>query len=95
MLAKYSFNANWSVAGRFEYEHSDGGNPLETLSVLYGPGSNAWSFTITPTYSRGSSSPGWKARTPGSAAGRRASMLGSAFNATHQFRGMLEAGFIF
>ena len=45
VLAKYSFNSNFSVGARAEYLASHGGT-----SVLYGPDSKAWSLTLTPTY---------------------------------------------
>lgn len=46
VLANYAFDSNWSLGGRVEYISADNKSLLE----LYGPGSNAWSFTVTPTY---------------------------------------------
>lgn len=46
VLANYAFNSNWSLGGRVEYISADNNSGIE----LYGPGSNAWSLTITPTY---------------------------------------------
>jgi len=46
VLANYAFDANWSLGGRFEYIASSANSFIE----LYGPGSKALSFTITPTY---------------------------------------------
>lgn len=48
VLAKYTFNPNWSLAGRVEYIDSNGNAAGPNL--LYGQNSNAWSATITPTY---------------------------------------------
>jgi hypothetical protein len=48
VLTKYNFTPVFSVAGRLEYISSSGHQNL-----LFGPGSNAWSFTITPTYQKG------------------------------------------
>lgn len=48
LLAKYSFDSNFSLAGRAEYIDSTGS--VNSPSLLYGPDSNAWSLTITPTY---------------------------------------------
>lgn len=46
VLANYAFNANWSLGGRVEYiKQNTGYDP-----ALYGEGSSAWSFTVTPTY---------------------------------------------
>jgi len=44
----YAVGGGYSVAGRAEYITSNGNSGDPTL--LYGPGSNAWSFTITPTW---------------------------------------------
>ncbi|WP_298190572.1 outer membrane beta-barrel protein [Novosphingobium sp.] len=49
LLAKYKINDNWSLPVRFEY--IDSNRPKATAaSFLYGPGSNAFTATITPTY---------------------------------------------
>lgn len=45
VLVNYNINPNWNLAGRVEYISTSGG-----LNLLYGPKSDAWSFTITPTY---------------------------------------------
>ena len=46
VLANYAFDTNWSLGGRVEYlKQSSGYDP-----ALYGHGSSAWSFTVTPTY---------------------------------------------
>jgi hypothetical protein len=46
VLAKYSFNSLFNLAGRVEYTSSSG----SAVSLLYGPDSKAWSFTLTPTF---------------------------------------------
>lgn len=49
LLAKYKVDDHWSLPVRFEY--IDSNRPKATaVSFLYGPGSNAFSFTVTPTY---------------------------------------------
>ena len=48
LATKFTFNTHWSITGRAEYIDTTGG-----LNVAYGPGSNAWSLTLTPTYQRG------------------------------------------
>ncbi|MCJ2013232.1 outer membrane beta-barrel protein [Methylobacterium sp. J-076] len=50
LLAAYSFTDNFSLAGRVEYEEQSGVRGSGTTSLLYGAGSNAFSFTITPTF---------------------------------------------
>lgn len=52
VLASYGLDDNFKLAGRVEYIDSTGkGATLaKSTNLLYGPGSNAFSFTITPTY---------------------------------------------
>jgi len=45
LLANYNIDANWNLAGRVEYIDTSGG-----LNLLEGPGSRAWSLTVTPTF---------------------------------------------
>ncbi|KTD06490.1 hypothetical protein Lgra_3267 [Legionella gratiana] len=47
LAIKFSFNTHWSLTGRAEYIDTTGG-----INLAYGPGSNAWSLTLTPTYQR-------------------------------------------
>jgi len=54
LLVNYAFDAKSSLAGvsipfRVEYM-STTGTEVNAPNVLYGPGSKAWSFTVTPTY---------------------------------------------
>lgn len=53
VLASYQFNENVSLAGRAEYITSTGSVKNGAPSLLYGPGSSAFSFTVTPTYQEG------------------------------------------
>jgi len=58
ILARYKFDDNFSLAGRAEYIWSRGGDCAADTSctptnLLYGPGSGAWSLTVTPTYQHG------------------------------------------
>lgn len=52
LLASYAFTDNFALAGRVEYITQSGtrGNFAGQSSVLYGPGSSAFSFTVTPTF---------------------------------------------
>lgn len=95
VLATYNLSPTWNLAGRIEYIDSTGTAAEGAPDLMYGPGSKAWSFTITPT---------WQYKvffvrpeasfitladvTPGEA-------LGSDFNARNQFRAMLETGVMF
>jgi Putative beta-barrel porin-2, OmpL-like. bbp2 len=55
ILANYSFGDDsflpgFSIPIRFEYLSSTGSVASGAPNLLYGPGSNAWSITLTPTY---------------------------------------------
>ena len=50
ILASYAFTDNFSLAGRLEYIEQTGRRGVDTTSLLFGPGSSAFSFTITPTF---------------------------------------------
>ncbi len=52
LLANYAFDRNFSLAGRAEYIFSSGSLADGAPSLVYGPGSKAWSITVTPTYQR-------------------------------------------
>ena len=94
LLASYSINDNWKLAGRVEYI-ADSGKAAGAPNLLYGKGSNAWSLTFTPTYqwkvwfirpevsyvSAGSATPG--------------SEFGPVGTSNEQTRVMLETGVLF
>jgi hypothetical protein len=93
--ASYAVDSNFSLAGRIEYIGSSGNVADVTPSLIYGPGSKAWSLTLTPTYQykllfvRGDLSYVKATNTtPGYA-------LGPDFSKTSQSRVMLEAGILF
>jgi hypothetical protein len=100
ILANYSFGEDTFLPGfslpiRFEYIASTGSLAGGSPNLLYGPGSNAWSITVTPTYqykiyfARAEFSHiGTSSTTPGFA-------LGSNFTNTTQTRVMFEAGILF
>ncbi len=48
LAIKFAVNIHWSITGRAESIDTTGGT-----NVAYGPGSNAWSLTLTPTYQQG------------------------------------------
>ena len=96
VLSKYSFTPELSLAGRVEYISARGGpNDLTGTNLLYGPRSNAYSLTLTPTWQRKAifvrgevSYTHASDIVPGEA-------LGSAFAAKSQTRGVVEVGFMF
>ena len=50
VLANYAFTPRFSLGGRAEYILSTGSQSDGAANLLYGPGSKAWSLTVTPTY---------------------------------------------
>jgi len=98
-LANYHFTPMWSMAGRAEYEKSTG-NPADLNGgnnnlLGYGPGSGAWSLTVTPTYQN----KGFFTRVELSYVhvtnGTAGSVFGAAGAQPNQMRGMIETGLTF
>jgi len=52
VLSSYAFDENWKIAARAEYIKDEGTAPGAS-NLLYGQGSEAVSFTITPSYQWG------------------------------------------
>jgi hypothetical protein len=50
LLASYAFTSNLFLAARAEIIGSTGSASGGAANLLYGPGSQAWSLTLTPTY---------------------------------------------
>jgi Putative beta-barrel porin-2, OmpL-like. bbp2 len=100
ILANYSFAEDSPLSGfslpiRFEYIGSSGTLANGAPNLLYGPGSNAWSITLTPTYQ-------YKvffARAEVSHVGTSSTTSGLVFGPTGtnttQTRFMFEAGVLF
>jgi Putative beta-barrel porin-2, OmpL-like. bbp2 len=95
LLVKYSVSKTFSLAGRAEYIAQSGSPGGTTPSLLYGPGSSAWSLTFTPTYQKGiffvrgeASHIGVSDLTPGYG-------FGSSLNRKSQTRLLVEGGFLF
>ena len=95
ILASYAFKHGFSLPVRWEYISSSGSAADGAVNLLYGAGSSATSFTVTPTVQRG----GFFVR--GDLAYVHASNItpGDAFSRTglnqNQPRAMAEFGFIF
>jgi hypothetical protein len=90
----YAMDGGYSVAGRVEYIKANG-NQSDSFSLLYGGGSNAWSFTITPTYQNKF----FFARAEFSyvkiGSGVVGGMFGTTLSSDTMARLLLETGFIF
>jgi hypothetical protein len=95
VLTKYSFDQNYSLAGRVEYIDSIGNAANGSPNLLYGQGSRAWSLTLTPTYQMNM----FFGRFDASYTRAFRTTAGDAFGSTgdqkSQGRLMLEAGIIF
>ncbi|MHB1565803.1 MAG: outer membrane beta-barrel protein [Acidiferrobacter sp.] len=98
MIANYQINPTWSMAGRAEYETSTGASSTASgnSNILgFGPGSKAWSLTITPTYQ----DKGFFTRVELSYVHVINPTSGDVFGATganaNQVRGMIETGIMF
>jgi putative OmpL-like beta-barrel porin-2 len=95
LLLSYALNDDWKIAGRAEYISSSGSAAAGTPNLLYGPGSDAWSFTITPTWQHGI----FFARGEASYVGLGSTTAGYAFglnlDKTSQTRLLLECGVLF
>ncbi len=95
ILASYSFNSYFSLAGRGEYISSTGDPDGQTVNLIFGPGSDAWSITLTPTLQF------QRFFVRGDLAFVRAIHIrpgdgfGRAGTSPNQARGVIEAGFIF
>ncbi|MBV8977613.1 MAG: outer membrane beta-barrel protein [Alphaproteobacteria bacterium] len=51
LTANYAFDDHWKLAARAEYVNSTGSAAAGAMNLLIaGPGSKAWSITVTPTY---------------------------------------------
>ena len=90
VLVTYAFNDFWKLSGRVEYVSTSG-----PANILYGTGSNAFSFTITPTwqYKRFFVRPELSYISASSTTAGAA--LGQFGNDTDQFRGLIETGILF
>jgi len=95
LLLTYNWKHGISLSARPEYITTNGSVANGAINLLYGPGSNAFSFTVTPTYVKDAfflrgefSIVAANSTTPGFA-------FGNSGTATNQPRGVIEAGFMF
>ncbi|MGH9417712.1 MAG: outer membrane beta-barrel protein [Terriglobales bacterium] len=95
LLASRKLPGHFSLAVRAEFIRATGSPPKESVNLLYGPGSGAWSWTVTP---------GWQpqhffVRGDLSLVNAIRPAAGDAFgragNDRNQFRAALETGFAF
>lgn len=95
LLLSRAYKHGFSLAGRGEYITSSGSSVDDSVNLMYGPGSSAYSVTVTPVYqqsrffTRGEMS-FVRARniTPGNA-------FGASGTSKNQPRAVIEIGFLF
>lgn len=106
LLASYAIAPAWGVAGRVEYittsraRAGQGGvgqdaAGADATNLLYGPGSHAVSFTLTPTFTHDRFFARAEASVVAAGGVSAGDGFGRAGDASTQCRGMLEAGFVF
>lgn len=95
LLGKYSFTDEIALAAKAEIIKQNGSVSKGAPSLIYGPGSGAWSLTLTPTWQKGI----FFARPEASYVHAFKVVpgfgLGLDLNKRSQFRGLIEAGVIF
>jgi hypothetical protein len=95
VLVSHNFNHGLSLAGRGEYIAGSGSAAENSVNLMYGPGSAAWSITLTPTFQH------QRFFTRGDLSFVRTNdfTLGDAFGGSgtnaNQPRGVIEVGFLF
>jgi hypothetical protein len=95
LLANYAFNGHFSMAARAEYIGSSGSAANSTPNLLYGPGSKAWSLTLTPTYQNRLLFVRGELSYVKALDATQGFALGPALEDTAQTRLLLEAGLLF
>jgi hypothetical protein len=95
ILASRLLKKGFSLTGRWEYIGSSGKRGSNAANLLYGPGSTAWSITLTPTYQYKK----FFTRTDIAYVGAGNITPGDAFGSfgtkPSQTRGIVELGFLF
>ena len=95
LLLSRMFRHGFSLAGRGEYIASSGSLAQNSVNLMYGPGSSAWSLTLTPTFQQARFFTRAElsfVRANGIKPGDAFGTLGTDQN---QPRGVVEVGFLF
>jgi hypothetical protein len=95
LLANLAYNDNINLAARWEYIGSTGSVGKGNVNLLYGPGSGALSFTLTPTYTLGIGFLRADASVVTVSNGTPGFMFSHAGNKSTQGRFVVEAGVVF
>jgi hypothetical protein len=105
LLASYDFGAGtvpaalrlpgFKLAGRLEYISSTGSVAGGAPNLLYGPGSAAWSLTLTPTYQHRNFFVRGELSYVGTSDRAAGAAFGTSGNKNSQVRGLVELGLLF
>jgi hypothetical protein len=95
VLATYNFKRGFSLAARPEYIKSTGSATSGSINLLYGPGSGAFAFTVTPTYRKDAFFLRGDFAIVHAIDATPGAVFGTTGTNVNQPRGVLEAGFMF
>jgi hypothetical protein len=95
VLASRTLKHGFSLAGRGEYIVTTGSAAEQSVNLLYGPGSAAWSITATPTYQRQRFFLRGDISYVRATSYARGFAFGSTGSDPDQVRGVVEIGFLF
>jgi hypothetical protein len=95
ILASYAFTDNFFLTGRWEFIGTNGNSSNGAANLLYGPGSDAWSLTITPTYQYKQFFVRGEASYVQAESYTYGDTFGHTFRNPSELRGLIETGIIF
>lgn len=100
LFVNYAFDGKSALAGvsvpvRVEYIASTGNAAEGAPNLMYGPGSKAWSITVTPTYQHDAFFARFELSYVGTSSTTRGLVFGPNGNDTSQSRALLETGIVF
>jgi hypothetical protein len=96
VLVNYAIpNSSWNLSARAEDISSSGSAADGSASLLYGPGSKAWSFTFTPTYQVGVLFTRAEISFVGASSTTSGFVFGKSGTNTSQTRFAIETGILF
>ncbi len=96
VLVNYAVpNTSWNLSGRVENITSSGSATDGSANLLYGQGSSAWSFTVTPTYQSGVFFTRGEISWVSASSTASGSAFGTTGNSKSQARFAIETGILF
>jgi hypothetical protein len=95
LLASYAFTDTFSLAGRAEIIGSTGNTTDGAPNLLFGPGSEAWSVTLTPTYQKSVFFVRGEASYVGASSTSDGLAFGQSGKVNDQERVLVEGGIVF